>query len=120
MHCTSLGKIFIAYMPDKVVENIFNILELNACRDNTIKDKTKLKSEIETVKRDGVAFDDEEYIKGIRSVAVPVRGENGNVLATVCLVSPTVRISRLKMRQLVPTVKNCALLISRSLGYKGE
>ena len=43
LHCTSLGKIFIAYMPDKVVENIFNILELNACTDNTITNMTKLK-----------------------------------------------------------------------------
>jgi DNA-binding IclR family transcriptional regulator len=120
LHCTSQGKNFLAYMPDKKMDDLVDTLGLNAYTDNTITDVARLKREIETVRRDSVAFDDEEYLLGIRSAAAPIKGENGNVLATVALVVPSSRISALKMRQMAPKVKSCARKISHSLGYKGE
>ena len=120
LHCTALGKVLLASIPDERIENIINIIGLDVLTDNTIIDKTKLKKEIEIIRRDGVAFDDEEYLLGIRSAAAPIKGENGNILAAISFVGPSVRISRVRMRQLSPMVKTCALGISRSLGYKGE
>ena len=98
LHCTSAGKIFLVYMPSERIENFFNTLGLTAYTDNTITDKARLKEEIEIVRRDGTAFDDEEYFIGVRSAAAPIKGENGRVLAAVSLVGPSARISRLKMK----------------------
>ena len=119
LHCTALGKIFLAYMPDKRIESIIN-MGLNAHTENTKTDSDRLKKEIEIIRRDGIAFDDEEYLLGVRSAAAPVKDENGNILAAISFVGPSVRISKLRMLQLAPMVKNCALEISRSIGYKGE
>jgi IclR family KDG regulon transcriptional repressor len=119
-HCTALGKILLAYMPDERIENIIKTKGLNAYTDNTTTDATRLKKEIATIKRDGIAFDDEEYSLGVRSAASPIKGEQGDVLAAVSFVGPSVRISKSRMIQLAPMVKNCALEISRSLGYQGE
>jgi IclR family transcriptional regulator, KDG regulon repressor len=120
LHCTTPGKIVIAYMDDKVIDGILDNMEFNVYTDNTITDKTKFKTEIEAIRRDSVAFDDEEYLKGVRSVASPIKDENGHVIATVCVVSPAVRVSRAKLKQLAPIVKKCALSMSQALGYKGE
>jgi IclR family KDG regulon transcriptional repressor len=120
LHCTSLGKILLAYMKDDPFENLVKKLDLKVYTDDTITDIDKLKSELAIIKRNGVAFDDEEYIRGIRSVAVRIKGENEAIIAAVCMVCPTSRINREKMRQLVPLVKSCAATITKSLGYYPE
>jgi DNA-binding IclR family transcriptional regulator len=120
LHCTAIGKILLAHIPDERIDTIISIIGLSTYTDNTTTDVVRLKKEIDTIRRDDVAYDDEEYVDGIKSVAAPIKGANGNVLAAISFVGPSVRISKLKMRQLAPLVKNCALKISKLLGYTGE
>jgi DNA-binding IclR family transcriptional regulator len=120
LHCTAIGKINLAYMSDEKIENFINIMGLPAYTDNTMTDTMQLKKEIKVIRRDGIAFDDEEYSLGIRSAAVPVRDDSGVTLAAVSFVGPTVRISKPKLIQLGSSLKNCASNISLSLGYREE
>ena len=107
-HCTALGKILLAYMPQKIYKKIADDMDFKVYTENTIADKATLENVLATVRRDNIAFDDEEYMMGLRSVAAPVRNETGNVIAAISLVSPSVRISRVKLRHFVPNVKECA------------
>lgn len=116
-HCTAIGKIFIANMPIEKMEKILDSQELKAFTERTITDVEQLKQELDNVRKDGVAFDDEEYIMGLRSAAAPIRGQSGEVFATVNFLAPCSRVSSLRMKQLAPLVKNCGLSISRALGY---
>lgn len=120
LHCTAMGKILLVSMENKKIKNIIDIIGLNAYTDNTITDADQLIKEIEKIRRNGVAYDDEEYWIGIRSTAAPIMGEGGDVIAGMSVVGPSVRISKSKMIQLAPVVKNCALKISQSLGYTGK
>ncbi len=120
LHCTAIGKVLLSYMPDKRIAYYFNTTKFVPYTDNTVINKIQLKNEIDIIRRDGVAFDDEEHIIGIRSVAAPVFGENKAVLSAISIVAPSVRLSSMKMRQLASSVKSCALSISKSLGYKGN
>jgi IclR family KDG regulon transcriptional repressor len=117
LYCTSSGKIHLAYMDDKIIDTTIGLQELKAHTENTITDKQKLKQEIADIRRDGVAFDDEEYITGVKSAAAPIRSENGAVVAAVSFVGLSIRVSSVKMRQLGPAVKKCADEISQALGY---
>jgi len=83
-------------------------------------DLSQLEKELVTVKDDGIAFDDEEWELGLGNVAAPVRDKPGNVIAAVGVVGPTVRLTKTRMREVVPMVKNCAFEISRELGYRGN
>jgi DNA-binding IclR family transcriptional regulator len=120
LHCTAMGKILLAYKPNERIENIIKITGLKPYTDHTIIDLSQLMNEINIVRRDGVAFDDEEYTIGVRSIAVPIIGREGKFIAAISLVGPSPRISKPKMMQLAPKVKYYALEISRSLGYNGE
>jgi len=120
LHCTATGKILLAYMPQEKFDNIDSILELTAYTDNTITDWSQLKSELETIKNSGIAYDNEEHLTGIRGIGAPIRGSNGNVIATVAIVAPSSRISTAKMHQIAPQVERCAIKISHLLGYDGE
>jgi DNA-binding IclR family transcriptional regulator len=117
LHCTATGKILLAYMPEEKIDQIESILELTAYTDNTITDWFQLKNELETIRHKGVAFDNEEHLPGIRGVGAPIRGANGNVIATIAMVAPSSRISDAKIQQIAPQVENYALKISRLLGY---
>jgi len=119
-HCTSVGKVFIAFMPNETIERILNSMEFTAYTDRTITDFNRLKIELNTIRIEDVAFDDEEYIMGLRSAAAPIRNENGEVFASVCYLAPSIRVSSSKMKQLAPLLKNCAYAISRSFGYNGK
>lgn len=119
-HCTAPGKLFLSYMSDKMIEKILNSQELTAYTELTITDVNQLKSELKTIVAEGIAYDDEEFVFGLRSAAAPVRGENGEVFACVSYLAPSTRVSPLKMKQLAPLVKNCALSISKVLGYQDK
>lgn len=120
LHCTAMGKIFLANMPDATIDKIFHLHELPAYTDRTITDIEKLRAELDIIRKEEVAFDDEEYIIGVKSAAAPIRSENGDILAGLCFLGPSIRISTMRMKQLAPFVKNCASAISMTLGYGRE
>ena len=56
---------------------------------------------METIKRESIAYDIEEYFIGIMSIAAPIKDNNGNTLGAVSLVGPSLRLNKLKLKQLM-------------------
>ena len=69
------------------------------------------------MKQDGFALEDEEHELGIRSVAAPVKDWDGAVMAAITVLGPSVRLSRQRMLEIAPIVKESAGQISKALGY---
>ena len=118
MHATSLGKALIAEWPEEDLPKYFSN-KLDRYTPNTITDFNDLKKHLAIIKREGVAFDDEECYAGVR-VASVLRNSQGDVVGAVSIFGPSTRLSREKMMEAVAPVKECALDISRELGYKGD
>lgn len=119
-HCSSIGKIFLSHMPDDTIKKILSTLELTPYTEKTITDVNRLRSELKTIVKRGIAYDDEEFLIGLRSSAAPIRGENGEVFACVSYLAPSTRVSSSKMKQFAPLVKECALSVSKALGYQDK
>jgi len=120
LHCTAIGKVLLACKPRDKIENIIKIVGLKLYTDHTLIDMSQLLHEIDIIRHEGVAFDDEEYAIGVRSIAVPIASKEKEFIAAVSLVGPSARISKAKMTQLTPRMKYYALQISRSLGFNGQ
>jgi len=120
LHCTSSGKIILANMTDEEFERYYASKGLEFHTPNTITDINYLKKHITIVKQDGVAFDDEEYSLGVRSLAAAIKNAEGHVLGSIGILGPSVRLTRSRVRENIPDVKTCALEISRELGWKDE
>jgi len=120
LHCTGVGKIFLADMTEPELESYFSTTKLQPCTANTITEPNQLKTHIMRIAKEGVAFDDEEYYLGVRNVSAAIKGSDGNVVAAIGVLGPSVRLTRAKLNELTPIVKSCALEISRDLGYKGD
>lgn len=70
------GKAMLAQLPDDELDAIIDENELICFTPQTCVDKKLFKEHIRQVRKDGIAYDMEEYSEGIRAVAVPLK--NGN------------------------------------------
>jgi len=119
MHATSLGKALIAQWPEEDLPKYFSN-KLERYTPNTITDFAELKSHLAKVKEDGVAFDNEECYVGVSGVAAALKNREGSAVGAISLFGPVTRLTKEKMYEDAPLVKECALNISRELGYRGD
>jgi DNA-binding IclR family transcriptional regulator len=118
LYCTAVGKIFLAYLTEAELEEYFNNTKIQVYTPNTITDLNLLKSHLEIAARKGVAYDDEEYYAGTRSMVAGIRDDEGQLVSCVGVLAPSVRLTRTRMAEIEPDIKRCALEISLALGYR--
>lgn len=88
MHCTAMGKVLLAGLPDSELRELLVTLTLKRHGPNGITGKRALRAVLEQAREHGYAIDDEELIDGLRSIAVPVPDAQGRVLAALDLAVP--------------------------------
>jgi DNA-binding IclR family transcriptional regulator len=103
MHCISLGKAMLAFMPDDQVEEIIDEHGLPRYTDNTITTREGLFEELEEIRKRGYAFDREEMIEGIRCVGAPVRA-SGEVFGAISISGPSTRMDGDRYREELPNM----------------
>lgn len=116
-HCTALGKVLLAYLPDDQLEEFLRRERLSAYTDKTIANPEMLRSHLTTVREKGYALDDEEYDVGVRCLAVPVYNSEGSVVAAVGISGPAHRIRFEHLDRYIERVKDAGEGISKSMGY---
>lgn len=82
-YCTALGRVMLAHMPEDALQRYLDKVKLRAFTDRTMVSAKRLKEILAGVRQSGYALIDEELEVGLRSIAVPVRGASGTVLAAL-------------------------------------
>jgi IclR family transcriptional regulator, KDG regulon repressor len=118
LYCTGSGKVLLSYLSDKELKDYFNNLNLIYRTPNTIKDKDELMKQIIDVRRNGVAYDDEETELGLRSVAAPIRDWEGKVVAAISIIGPVARINKQRLGELANITRDYGLRISQAMGAR--
>jgi len=95
-HAAAGGKVLLSELPRKEIMDIYRERPLNTYGKNTITTLPRLFKELEKVKEQGYAIDDEEYYEGIRCVAAPIRAG----WKTVAAVSITGSIVTMTMQRI--------------------
>lgn len=90
LHCTANGKALLAALSD---EHALALLppRLERFTPTTITSRAALLSELERIRRDGVAFDREEHTEGICAVGATVVDASGTAIAAISVPVPTPR-----------------------------
>ncbi|PRY09072.1 IclR family transcriptional regulator [Kineococcus rhizosphaerae] len=109
---TGVGRALLAHAPAAVQEEAL-ARPVTRWTEHTETDPVRLRAVLAEVRRTGVAVSDREVTDDAVSVAAPVRGPDGEVVAAVSLV---VRSGTVSTAALVPAVRAAALGVSRSLG----
>lgn len=115
LHCTSVGKVLLAYCGDRVREEILARLELTSYTPHTIDSVEGLRREIETVHRQGYAVDNQELALELRCVAVPVLDGEGRIISGISISGPEYRLTTDMVPTLLPRLQESAETISRNM-----
>ncbi|GED16855.1 IclR family transcriptional regulator [Aneurinibacillus migulanus] len=92
LHCTALGKVLLSFQPDKFVEKIIS-KGLRRYTQNTIVEREALWDEIQLIRKQGYAIDNEEFEEGLFCIAAPVRNYLGDVVCALSVSGPEFRMN---------------------------
>jgi DNA-binding IclR family transcriptional regulator len=111
LHATGVGKVLLAHAPDEVLAAVVDG-GMRRYTPYTVVAPGHLRRALAEVRRNGVAYAREEMSLGSLSVAAPVVGSGGDVVAALAVV---ITQGRADLRRLAPAVRTAAISTSRAL-----
>lgn len=115
VHCTSQGKLFLAFMSDAEREDILSRTELSPYTPRTLTTRAALEKELEQIRRQGYAIENGEYKTGLRSVAAPIRDGDGAVRYAIGIIGMYRQLETEQFDRAVQVVLETADKITRSI-----
>jgi DNA-binding IclR family transcriptional regulator len=116
LHCTSQGKVLVAFAPAEVREQLLSSLPLDKRGPNSITDRGRLRDEIALVRSRGYAIADEEHEVGIRAIGVPVL-DGDNAVAAIATAAPAYRMSVQQLIEHLPLLTEAATAVSAVMTF---
>lgn len=117
VHSTSVGKVLVAWQSKDEVEAILTEHGMKKRTPKTISVAVKYLQELERVRAEGYAIDDEENSIGARCIAAPVFNAMGRVEAAVGVSGTIAMVNAETLPKIVEAVKDAARKISAQLGH---
>lgn len=116
LHSCGTGKILLAYQSPRLVDFVIDRTGLPQQTVSTITDPSQLKTELEKVRKNGYAIDFEEQEEGVRCLAAPVFGPDGEVFAAISISGPASRLKRKRVDELVSDIRRLSTAFSEAFG----
>jgi IclR family pca regulon transcriptional regulator len=114
-HCTGMGRVLLAALPDSELDDFLADVELEAFTQHTITDAPGLREAIDRVREEGWVLVDQELEMGLRSIAAPLRAEGRTIAAlNVAVAAARVPLEDL-LGTMLPELLRTAQLISTAL-----
>ncbi len=107
----AVGKVFLASMSKEEAAKTINSKGLPRFTENSIVDQEQYFNELEKVRENGYAVDDEEYIMGVRAAASPLTGL-GQLRSAIWAVGFKASIDEARLNDLAVETRNAAKTIS--------
>jgi DNA-binding IclR family transcriptional regulator len=120
IHSTSIGKVLLAYLPEKEQDRILKSTNLIKFTNGTIVDQKLIKKHLKLILERGYSTDEGETHEDLNCMAAPIRNGKGEVVAAINLMDEKSRTNAEKLFQLADSLKERALFISRQLGYRSN
>lgn len=113
LHLTSTGKLFLAIDTLKDVQAYANRTGLAGNNRNSITSIEQLEKELNSVRLNSIARDNEELELGVRCIAAGIHDDTGRLIAGLSISAPADRMHEEWTKDLLST----AYQISTALGY---
>ncbi len=120
-HCCAMGKLLLASLPEPQRRQLLAELTLERRGSGTITAKHELREELTRIEGEALVVSEEELAPEVYEIAAPVRGQTGEVIASVSMQAHS---SLITLKQLVerlgPHLISTADRVSARLGYRRE
>ncbi len=116
MYCSAVGKAILAEMRDEEIDFIWNHSIIEKKTEHTITTRSELIKEINEIRRNGYALDNEENELGVRCIAVCIRDLQGLPNNAFSISAPAVRMTDDRVKQLAEDILRTKEAIQKILG----
>ena len=118
LNAGAAGKVFMAFDPEAFPVALDAGLE--AFTPRTITDPALLEEQLAQARRQGWTFSEEEREFGLNSIAAPVSGPTGAIVAAVAVGGPSFRLTAETAREIAEMTCRCADSISTGILGRSE
>jgi len=115
LHCTSHGKALLSDFDERELARLFGKKPLAAYTKNTISRIRPLARECETIRTQGFASDEAEFMEGVCCIAAPIRDRDGMVIASIGISAPAARFPKDRKKEYAGRVLAAALEIGQTV-----
>jgi IclR family pca regulon transcriptional regulator len=114
-YCSATGRVLLSQFADKDIFERIGRRSLPARTPRTLTKPNEIVAEIRSVREKGYAISDEELEFGIRSLAVPVAGSAGDIIAAVSVSASSTRVRAADLsRRFLPVLRLCARMLAEA------
>jgi len=118
LHCTGVGKTFLAYQKGGLLSEFARASGFRRFTPHTIMNLANLRQELEQIREQGYALDQEEAVEGLCCVAGPLFDHTGRVVAAFSVAGPATRLTPPRLPEIARLVCATSQQISFRLGYR--
>ncbi|HEV7212053.1 MAG TPA: IclR family transcriptional regulator C-terminal domain-containing protein [Blastococcus sp.] len=120
-HATSMGRVMLAELPDDELEAFLAGAPFERFTDRTLVAADELRSALRRVHEQGWSLVDQELEMGLRSIAAPIRGADGRVVAALNLAAAAPRVGLDELRgRMLPQLLRAGEGISTAFARSGK
>lgn len=116
-HCTALGKVLLAHLPDAALSEVIERRGLRRYTSNTITSPKELRDHCALIRQQGYALDAGEHEELIQCASAPISDHTGRAVAAVSVTSVSAAMDRHRIAEYAGLVMDAARRISASLGF---
>jgi IclR family transcriptional regulator, KDG regulon repressor len=116
-HTSGIGKILLANMEPERRDDVLAGCSYPRLTERSIDNRDDFLSELDRVRRDGIAFDREESVTGLSCVSGPVFNNKGLCLAAFS-ISGNAHTLETRRDEIISAVRYVSSRISSQLGYR--
>lgn len=96
-YCASMGRVWLAALPEQEAREILSRSNLKANTPYTKTDPEDLMAEFRRVRDQGYALIDQELELGLCSIAVPLENDRGRIVAALNIGAPAAHVAAAEM-----------------------
>ena len=97
-HCTANGHVLLSGLSRAALDTYFANAQLKRMTPKTVTSRKELLARIDKARKDGYGLVDQEYNLAVRSIAVPVMGIDGKMVASLSVSVPAERYTVTQLR----------------------
>ncbi|MFP7732266.1 IclR family transcriptional regulator [Priestia aryabhattai] len=117
LHCSAVGKALIAFKEKDEIETILAGYTYTQQTEFTITNKIQFLGELEKVKSQGYAVDNQENEPGVRCIAAPIRNHENKVIAAISLSTLIAGVDDIELGIFIQQLKQAASELSEQMGH---
>lgn len=116
LHASAAGKVALAFAEPELQVALLARLQPRRFTDRTLVDLGRLDAELQGVRIDGFAIEDEEHAPGIRSIAAPIVDLRNNAVGAIAVTGAAVALAPARLHGFASELVDAAHQISVRLG----